>query len=101
MQNKRYDLDDLIINSFENLNVNKNYNEKLMQKLHKRQIPNAKKENLVPSLALIAAGLFIIFLNITSLQVQMTKFESYFANKFIAIEINQDSIFNFIKQLGE
>lgn len=100
MQNKRYDLDNLIINSFENLNVDKDYNEKLMEKLHKKQIPNSKKENLVPSLALIAAGLFIIFLNVTSLQVQMTKFESRFANKFIAIEISQDSTLNFIKQLG-
>lgn len=100
MQNKRYDLDNLIINSFENLNVNKDYNEKLMQKLHKKQITNTKRENLVPPFALIAAGLFIILLSVTSLQVQMTQFKSCFTNKLIAIEINQDSIFDYIKQLG-
>lgn len=101
MQNKRDDLDNLIINSFENLNVTKDYNEKLMQELHKNPISNAKRQNLVPSLALIAAGLFIILLNVTSLQVEMIKFKSSFANKLITVEIKQDSIFNFIKELGE
>jgi hypothetical protein len=101
MQNKRDDLDSIIINSFENVNVPDDYNEKLMRKLHKKQLPNSKRNTLIPSYALIAAGLFSIFINITSIQVHITKFESRFLDKAIVTELNQHSIINFIKQLGE
>jgi hypothetical protein len=101
MQNERDDLDNVIINSFEDINVPNDYNKKLMQKLHTNRIPSSKRNNLIPSFALIAAGLFSIFLSVTSLQMQMTKFESCFFNKFIVSEINQHSIINFLKQLGE
>lgn len=101
MQNKRDDFDRIIINSFKNINLPDDYNKKLMQKLHKKQLPVSKTNNLIPSYALIAAGLFTIFLSITSFQVRITKFESYFFNKAIDTEINQHSIINFIKELGE
>jgi hypothetical protein len=70
MQNKRDNLDTIIINSFKNITASDDYNKKLMQKLHKKQLPDSKRNNLIPSYALIAAGLFIIFLSITSLQLQ-------------------------------
>lgn len=101
MQNKRDDLDTIIINSFKNITVSDDYNKKLMQKLHKKQLPDSKRNNLIPSYALIAAGLLSIFLSITSLQVHITNFESRFFDKAVITEINQHSIINFIKQLGE
>ncbi|NYC55364.1 hypothetical protein [Clostridium beijerinckii] len=78
MQNKRDDFDTIIINSFKNITVSDEYNKKLMQKLHKKQLPDSKRNNLIPSYALIAAGLLSIFLSITSLQVHITNFESRF-----------------------
>ena len=81
--------------------MDEDYNKKLMQKLHKKQLPGSKRNNLIPSYALIAAGLFSIFLSITSLQVHITNFQSHFFDKAIVTEINQHSIINFIKQLGE
>ncbi|WP_236896576.1 hypothetical protein [Clostridium beijerinckii] len=101
MQNKRDNLDTIIINSFKNITASDDYNKKLMQKLHKKQLPDSKRNNLIPSYALIAAGLFIIFLSITSLQVHITNFESRFFDEAVVTEINQHSIINLIKQLGE
>jgi hypothetical protein len=100
MQNKSDDFDSIIINSFKNINVPDDYNKKLMKKLHKKQLPDSKRNNLIPSYALIAAGLFSIFLSVTGLQVHITNFESCFFDKAIITEINQHSIINFIKQLG-
>ncbi len=43
MQNKRDNLDTIIINSFKNITASDDYNKKLMQKLHKKQLPILKE----------------------------------------------------------
>lgn len=88
MQDKREDLEKLINSCFDNIKIEEDYNEKLIRKLHKKQNPNEKIKNWVPSLSLISAGLFIIIFNISSLQSQVTMFQIHFITELLLLKLN-------------
>jgi len=63
MQRRKDELDKLIINSFEDINISHNYNEKLIEKLNKSKFKN---QISVSGICFITSGILLMVLNITN-----------------------------------
>lgn len=68
---KKYDyLDEIIKDSFENVEVGPDFNEKLLNKIESNSfnVSLSKINNMITGLSLVLSGIFIVILNITSME---------------------------------
>lgn len=100
MQNQWDDLEKSISASFEDIEVQPDYTTRLVEKLHQKT-PLERKRNFVPSLSLIAAGLFIMLLGATNLQSKWVNFEYHLRTQAIIMQFQYTDTITHIKNLGE
>lgn len=95
MQEKRDDLDILILNSFEEYEPSSNYNEKLMDKFHK-----TKKNSMnVPAMSLIVAGIAMIIIISTNLQYKIIKTQYKLKTEIMFIQYKYNENMDALKHL--
>lgn len=95
MQEKWDDLDRLILNSFEECELNSNYNEKLMNKLSK---PKKSLIN-IPAMSLIVAGITMIIIISTNLQYKIIKTQYRFKTEIMLAQYKYNENIDVLKHL--
>ena len=96
MQEKWDDLDNLILNSFEQCELSDNYNERLMSKIQK----NRENSIDIPAMSLIVAGLAMLIVINTNLQYKFIKAQYKFKTEILVVQYkyneNMDTLIRLI-----
>lgn len=95
MQEKWDDLDNLILNSFEECDARNNYNEKILSKIKK-----TKNNSIdIPALALIVAGLTMIVLINTNLQYKIIKAQYKLKTEIMFVQYKYNENMDILRDL--
>jgi hypothetical protein len=94
MQEKWDDLDEVILNSFEECELSSNYNEKLMSKLYK-----TKKDSMnIPAMSLIVAGLTMIIIISTNMQYKIIRTQYRLKTEIMVVQYKYNENIGILKE---
>lgn len=88
MQQKWDDLDRTIAESFEFVEVDDNYNRRLLKKVNKKKHDTAQRYAF--AFSLILAGFFLMFIYTSNLQYKFYDIQSKIRTNILAISVNND-----------
>lgn len=92
MQQEWDDLDRLIASSFEDIDIKKDYNVKLLNKIDKKNSQRYVVSNYIPALSFIAAGFLLLITYTSNLQYNIFNLEFWMRSYAISLGYNFNSI---------
>lgn len=99
MQGKWNDLDRIIADSNQDINLDNNYNEILLEKIHNVKPAREHSERRIAAFSLIAAGFLLMATCSTTVQYKIVEYKLRLKGEVAALQYQHSDKFDFLKIL--